>query len=182
MTQPSSSSCWSRGIALSRTTQKTLCFSPTSHTTRTTASLLSTMRDLTQPQKSSCPGTVLERASPPSLSGCWCPANHSSPWTSREKAVDSESAERSSAHCTMAEGEPSSGDLDIYADMPPLLPPLSELSVCPELPCLPRSQCWESRCGVCMGSTHRPEPSTQSRSSLYAEYIRCVGCARFETE
>ncbi len=83
MTQPSSSSCWSRGIALSRTTQKTLCFSPTSHTTRTTASLLSTMRDLTQPQKSSCPGTVLERASPPSLSGCWCPANHSSPWTSR---------------------------------------------------------------------------------------------------
>ncbi len=56
-----------------------------------------------------------------------------------ESVMDSDSAEGSSAHCTMAEGEPSSVDcyLDIYADMPPLLPPSSELSACPELSVCP---------------------------------------------
>ncbi len=53
--------------------------------------------------------------------------------------MDSKSVEGSSAYCTMAEGEPSSveSDLDIYADMPPLLPPSSELSACPELSVCP---------------------------------------------
>ncbi len=48
----------------------------------------------------------------------------------REMAMDSESAERSSAHSTMAEGELSSVDfdMDIYADLPAHLPPSSELN------------------------------------------------------
>ncbi len=46
--------------------------------------------------------------------------------------MDSKSKKESSVHCTMTEGEPSlvESDLDIYAD---ILPPLSELSACPEL-------------------------------------------------
>ncbi len=66
-------------------------------------------------------------------------------------AMDSKSVEGSSAHCTMAEGEPSSVDsnLDLYADMPCILPPSSsvcpvmitevvfELSACPELSVCP---------------------------------------------
>ncbi len=35
------------------------------------------------PHKCSCPGKVLERASPPSSSGCWCLVNRRSLWTSR---------------------------------------------------------------------------------------------------
>ncbi len=55
-----------------------------------------------------------------------------------EKAMDRETAERSSAHCTMGEGElivdlepwNSEGEIvDLYADLPPLLPPSSEPSV-----------------------------------------------------
>ncbi len=79
----SSSSCWSRGTALSRTTPRILCSLRITRTTRTTASARSTELDLTTPHVSSWPGMVLERASPLSSSGCWCPANLNSPWTSR---------------------------------------------------------------------------------------------------
>lgn len=60
--------------------------------------------------------------------------------------MDSESVERSSAHCTMADGELTRDlalldfeggltdwEADIYADMPIVLPPSSDLPVCPEL-------------------------------------------------
>ncbi len=59
----------------------------------------------------------------------WEPATTSA---TREKAMDSEIAERSSAPCTMAGGElifdqrlcNSNEDFkDLYADQPPLLPP-----------------------------------------------------------
>ncbi|KAL0192165.1 hypothetical protein M9458_010461, partial [Cirrhinus mrigala] len=63
--------------------------------------------------------------------------------TTREKTVDSESVERSSARCTMAEGElivdlrllevEGVSDMDVYTDLPPLFPPLSEPPVCPVL-------------------------------------------------
>ncbi len=58
----------------------------------------------------------------------------------REQAMDSEIAERSSAHCTTAEGElildlglcnSEGGFKDLYAALPPLLPPSSEPSVSP---------------------------------------------------
>ncbi len=60
--------------------------------------------------------------------------------TMREKAVDSKSVERSSAPCTVAEGELNvdlglldfKGEfMDVYADLPPLLPPSLEPSVSP---------------------------------------------------
>ncbi len=60
--------------------------------------------------------------------------------------MDSEITESSSAHCTMAEGEPSmdlelwsseGGFVDFYSDLPPLLPPCSEPSVTPILPSSP---------------------------------------------
>ncbi len=60
--------------------------------------------------------------------------------TMREKAVDSKSVERSSAPCTVAEGELNvdlglldfKGEfMDVYADLPPLLPPSPEPSVSP---------------------------------------------------
>ncbi len=61
-----------------------------------------------------------------------------------DSMMDSKSVEGSSAHCTTAEGEIQldSGDLiefdmDIYADMPILLPPSSEISACPELSVCP---------------------------------------------
>ncbi len=79
----SSSSCWSRGTALSRTTPRILCSWRITRTTWTTASARSTELDLTTPHVSSCPGMVLERASPLSSSGCWCPANLNSSWTLR---------------------------------------------------------------------------------------------------
>ncbi|KAI2659539.1 Protein kinase C-like [Labeo rohita] len=60
----SSSSYWSSGIALSRTTSRILCFWPTTRTTQITASALSVLLDLAPPHKCSCPGMVLERASP----------------------------------------------------------------------------------------------------------------------
>ncbi|KAI2653852.1 Chromatin-remodeling ATPase INO80 [Labeo rohita] len=66
-------------------------------------------------------------------------------------SVEHEGAEESIAHCTAAEGELSlelgQMDLidfytDIYADMPPLLPPSFELSACPKPPlCLELSTC-----------------------------------------
>ncbi len=60
--------------------------------------------------------------------------------------MDSEITESSSAHCTMAEGEPSmdlelwsseGGFVDFYSDLPPLLPPCSEPSVTPIFPFSP---------------------------------------------
>ncbi|KAI2666688.1 Zinc metalloprotease ZmpB [Labeo rohita] len=62
------------------------------------------------------------------------------PLATEEFSVEREDAEEGPAHCTSAEGELSfelgQKDLinfeDIYADMPPLIPPLSELSVYPE--------------------------------------------------
>ncbi len=69
----------------------------------------------------------------------------------REMAMDSESVKVNSAHCTMAEGVPSSVDynVDLYADVPGLLPPSTSVcpvattevvfvsSLCPELSYLP---------------------------------------------
>ncbi|KAL0177835.1 hypothetical protein M9458_026729, partial [Cirrhinus mrigala] len=45
----------------------------------------------------------------------------------REKVVASEIAEGSSVHCNMPEGDL----IDLYADLPPLLPPSSERSLTP---------------------------------------------------
>ncbi|KAL0175979.1 hypothetical protein M9458_028309, partial [Cirrhinus mrigala] len=55
----------------------------------------------------------------------------------REEAVAGEIAERSSTHCTMAELSVDLGllevegvfEMDFFADLPPLLSPLSELPV-----------------------------------------------------
>ncbi len=79
----SSSSCWSRGTALSRTTPRTSCSCRITCTTRTAASARFIKLDWAPPHERSCPGMVLERASPHSSSGCWWPANRNSPWTSR---------------------------------------------------------------------------------------------------
>ncbi len=104
-----------------------------------------------------------------------------------DNSVYSESAEGGFDHCNMADCKLKLDlglldvkqdfidfNTDIYADMPPLLPPSSKLSTCPELsalncpcphalkrpqrsfPCLLHSQFWESHCDVCVGSTHHP--------------------------
>ncbi len=74
---------WSRGTALSRTTPRILCSWLITRTTRSTASARSTELDLTKPHVGSCPEMVLERASPLSSSGCWCPVSRPWLWTSR---------------------------------------------------------------------------------------------------
>ncbi len=104
-----------------------------------------------------------------------------------DNSVYSESTEGGFDHCNMADCKLKLDlglldvkqdfidfNTDIYADMPPLLPPSSKLSTCPELsalncpcphalkrpqrsfPCLLHSQFWESHCDVCVGSTHHP--------------------------
>ncbi len=97
-----------------------------------------------------------------------------------------EGAEESLAYCTAAEGEPalnSEDNSDFYTDMPILLPPSYELSVCPELsvclvatmdiPCLLRCRCLESRSGVCGQHTPSQEALklTNKHSSGYASSL-----------
>ncbi len=73
------SSCWSEGgTTLSRTTPRTSCSCLITRTTRRTASARFIKLNWTPPHERSCLGMVLERASPHSLSGWWCPANRNS--------------------------------------------------------------------------------------------------------
>ncbi len=93
----------------------------------------------------------------------------------RERAVESESAERSSAHCAMAEGDLNAnlglldsegGVLDVYVDLPPLLPPSSEPSVTPVSPSSPeRDSVPKLRQGRAPVSPSSPERDSVPESS-----------------